>query len=62
MQNGITYFIQKSTDKYGNSTYMVMEKTPYLQGFEVDEYNGVKYAHIYQAEQIVKYLNKKYSK
>jgi hypothetical protein len=62
MTNEKIYYVKKSIDKYDNITYVVMEKYSYKEGFIIDEYNGQIYKNLYQAEQVLKYLNKQLNK
>ena len=61
-ESTITYYITKNTDKYGDTTYIVMKKYPYKDGYMVDEYNGEQYADRYQAQQVLNYLIRRQEK
>jgi hypothetical protein len=61
-ESTITYYITKNTDKYGDTTYIVMKKYPYKDGYMVDEYNGEQYADKYQAQQVLNYLIRRQEK
>jgi hypothetical protein len=61
-ESTITYYITKNTDKYGDTTYIVMKKYPYKDGYMVDEYNGEQYADTYQAQQVLNYLIRRQEK
>lgn len=59
-----TYFIQKRVNKYGDITYIILERYPYKTGYATDEYNGEIYTDELEAKSKLNYiiLTSKYAK